>query len=313
MPIRPEARQRLEAGFQRRVSEQRQRYATQWAEAEHLAVGLEYGDVVGIFGVNTGGEIPFRAYLRGLAPLLAIPVLIAAAAERVAWAVPLLGALPFFTGAWFGAMLLLGRRPKRRVWLYTFSEGFCAPDSSAPGPISARWEQVERVREVRTNEFNASSEESEPTLTGYELELGDGRRFLISRSYRNMMDPYAPVGRMVAGLTPPSVAEVIPRFPVIDEIIGTYVVRRHAAIAYADFRTGRAIESNGITLSQGGIGRVGDAASIPWGEVDHVKIQEGRLLVYRHGSRAPVRYALSEPADVTVLPPLLRELGVLRG
>jgi hypothetical protein len=70
-----------------------------------------------------------------------------------------------------------------------------------------------------------NSEETVPVCTAYEVRTGDGREFVISRLLRNMMDPYAPVGRLISALVPASVGEAIPRFPVIDEIIATHAVR----------------------------------------------------------------------------------------
>ena len=83
MPIRPEAEQKLRAGFQRRVDQQSHRYAGPLAHAAELATGLECGEVAGVFTARAGGGVARRAYVVGLAPLAAIPVLIAAAAARI--------------------------------------------------------------------------------------------------------------------------------------------------------------------------------------------------------------------------------------
>jgi len=45
VPIRPEAEQKLRAGFQRRVDEQRKRYTVQLEHAGELAARFECGDV----------------------------------------------------------------------------------------------------------------------------------------------------------------------------------------------------------------------------------------------------------------------------
>ena len=102
MPIRPEAEQKLRAGFQRRVDRQAERYAAQLTHAEQLAVRLECGEVAGVFSGQAGGGVRRGTYAVGLLPLAAIPVLIAGAAVGVPGMVPLLGATPFITGAWFG-------------------------------------------------------------------------------------------------------------------------------------------------------------------------------------------------------------------
>ena len=62
MPIRPEAEQKLRAGFQRRVDRQAERYVTPLAHAEQLAVRLECGQVVGVFAGQAGGDVRRGAY-----------------------------------------------------------------------------------------------------------------------------------------------------------------------------------------------------------------------------------------------------------
>jgi hypothetical protein len=52
--MRPEAEQRMRAGFQRRADQQAERYAVPLAHAEQLAVQLECGEVVGVFRAETG-------------------------------------------------------------------------------------------------------------------------------------------------------------------------------------------------------------------------------------------------------------------
>src|ERR1700728_807889 len=92
--IRPEAEQKLRAGFQRRVDRQAERYAAQLTHAEQLAVRLECGEVAGVFSGQAGGGVRRRAYVVGLLPMAAIPVLIAGAAVGVPGMVPLLAASP---------------------------------------------------------------------------------------------------------------------------------------------------------------------------------------------------------------------------
>lgn len=80
MKIRPEAERRLRAGFQRRVDEQRQRYAVQLTHGGQLAVRFECGEVAGVFSRQAG--IGRRALVPGLLPLAAVPFLIAEASSR---------------------------------------------------------------------------------------------------------------------------------------------------------------------------------------------------------------------------------------
>jgi hypothetical protein len=236
MPISPESRRRLDAGFQRRVDEQFRRYARQWVAAERLAADLGYGHVIGIFSMQEradefGGSV-MRYGISAMLPFfIGFPLLIAAGAARIRGAIMLMGLLPFITGAWFLAVTLWAYRRKGRAWLYVFSDGFATFADFAPETKSARWDQVAGVREIWDERFDMNAEETVPVLAAYEVRTRDGREFVISRSLCNMMDPYAPVGRFITALVPASVGEAIPRFPVIDEIIATHAVGRQSTSA----------------------------------------------------------------------------------
>ena len=56
MEIRPEAREKLRQGFQRKADEQRRRYEGQLAHARELAASLGFGEVVGIFAGPAAGD-----------------------------------------------------------------------------------------------------------------------------------------------------------------------------------------------------------------------------------------------------------------
>jgi hypothetical protein len=225
VPIRPEAEQKLRAGFQRRVDRQAGRYAAQLAHAEQLAVRLECGEVVGVFSGQAGGGVRRGAYLVGLLPLAAIPVLIAGAAVGIPDIVPLLAATPFITGAWFGLTMWRWREPRRRVWFYAFSQGCALLDGPQANPVFLRWSEVADVGEVWTNVYDVSAEESRPTLTAYRLGCTDGRTCEISRSLQNVRDPFPGVGPLLRGLMPADVGATMPRFPTIDEIVAVYARR----------------------------------------------------------------------------------------
>ena len=222
MPIRPEAEQKLRAGFQRRVDQQAQRYAGPLAHAAELAMGLECGEVAGVFTARAGGGVARRAYVVGLAPLAAIPVLVGAAAARIPGVLPLLASFPFLEGAWFGVSLFRGRVPKRDVWFYAFTEGFMLLDPAVAdiGPVP--WSHLIGVSEVWTDVYNVSAEESRPALTAWRLHGADGQAYEISRSYQNVRDPYREVGQLLRGLMPSAAGQVLPTFPTVDQVIATY-------------------------------------------------------------------------------------------
>jgi hypothetical protein len=214
--IRPEAEQRLRAGFQRRVDEQRDRYATRLAHAGQLAARFRCGEVAGVFSMQAG--IGPRTLVAGLLPLAAVPVLIAGAAARVPGMLPALGAFPFLFGAWYG--LSLWRASRRRVWFYAFAGGFLLDPAGDAVPV--RWGQVTEVSPVWTEVYSPAAEEPRTALAAYRLRTADGRAHEISRSFKNVQDPYLEIGQLFRQLAPAVIGKTMPVFPTIDQIIAAY-------------------------------------------------------------------------------------------
>jgi hypothetical protein len=222
MQIRPEAERKLREGFQRRVDEQGSRYAPQLAYAQQAAAHFECGDVIGVYNERAGVGVRRQAYVIGLAPLALIPLLIAAAAAGLPGVLPVLGAFPFMVGAWFGISLIRGRVPRRWVWFYAFTEGFVLPEDPRASAAPVRWSEVTQVSEVWTDVYNVSAEESRPALTAYRLRLADGSACDISRSLRNVRDPYRDVGQVLRGVMPAAVSQTMPAFPSVDQIVARF-------------------------------------------------------------------------------------------
>jgi hypothetical protein len=220
--MRPEAERRLRESFQRRVDEQGNRYAAQLAQARQQAARFECGEVAGVFSAQAGGNVLPRTYVVALLPLVAIPVLIAAAATGFPGTLPLLGASPFLAGAWIGVSFWRGREPKRQVWLYAFTGGFMLLDGPPQDARPVPWHQVTEVGQVWADTYHPGDDDSTPVLAAYRLRSADGRTHEISRSFRNVQDPYGEIGQLFRGLAPGTVGKTMPRFPTIDEIIATY-------------------------------------------------------------------------------------------
>ena len=220
--MRPEAERRLREGFQRRFDEQSSRYAAPLAHARQLANGFECGEVAGVFEAQAGGDVPTRTYVLAFLPLAAIPVLIAASAAGIPGALPLLGASPFLAGAWIGVSFWRGRAPKRQVWLYAFTEGFMLLDDAQGASTPVRWSQVTEIGQVWTNTHSPGDEDPTPVLAAYRLRSADGRVVEISRSFKNVQDPYREMGQLFRGLAPGTIGKTMPRFFTIDEILATY-------------------------------------------------------------------------------------------
>lgn len=221
--MRPEAERRLREGFQRRVDEQSDRYAAQLAHARQQAGRFECGEVAGVFSAEAGGEPTPRTYVVALLPIAALPLAIALPATGIPGALHFLIAYPFLAGAWVGLAFLLGREPKRRVWLYAFTEGFMLLDRPPADAMPVPWSQVTGISPVWTNTYRPGDEDHpRPVLTAYRLRSADGRLHEISRSFKNVQDPYGEMGQLFRGLAPGVVGTTMPRLPTVDEVIATY-------------------------------------------------------------------------------------------
>jgi len=215
----------MRAGFQRRVDEQAERYAPRLAHAERLATYSECGDVVGVFTAPVGGGVRPSAYVAAYVPLALIPFLIIGAASRIPGALLVLGLFPFAWGAWFGVCLWRGRDPKRDIWFYAFTEGFMLLDGSMADAVPVRWNQVTEVSQVWGEMHSPASEEPRPVLTAYRLRTADGQPHEISRSLKNVRDPYQEIGQLFRTIAPGSVGKTMPTFPTVDQIIAAYAGR----------------------------------------------------------------------------------------
>jgi hypothetical protein len=231
MPIRPEAERRLQQGFQKRVDRQYRAYESQHRQATTLGVTFRLGELEGIFAEklrsaseNVGGTL-FLLFL--LFNIFGVPLVFTETglypsgviiAHSVLALVILLGGLVLSGWLWL--------RPPQYLWLYAFSDGVAMGSPQSIDQNVIRWRDVTDVRPVWENQFNPVSEESEPRLVAYRLTVYDGRTVAIPGTLRNMLDPYAPVGRVIGALVPASVGQTIPRFPVIGEIIQPHLTQR---------------------------------------------------------------------------------------
>lgn len=214
----PEAEQRLRAGFQRRVDKQRERYAPQLAHAGQLAAGSGCGQVAGVFSM----QAPFRAraLVTGLLPLAAVPFLIIGAAAGIPGMLPAFGAFLFLFIAWYGATLWRGIR--RQTWFFAFTGGFMLLADPLGTGVAVRWDQVVDVGPVWTQEHDPVAEEPRTVLGAYRLRTADGRAYDISRSFKNVQDPYQEMGQLFRSLAPSTIGTTMPTFPTVDQIISAH-------------------------------------------------------------------------------------------
>ena len=85
-----------------------------------------------------------------------------------------------------------------------------------------RWAQVTAVGPVWTEAYNPASEESSPVLAAYRLRTADGQTHEISRSFKNVQDPYLEMGQLFRRLAPATIGTTMPTFPTVDQIIAAY-------------------------------------------------------------------------------------------
>jgi hypothetical protein len=216
--MRPEAEQRLRAGFQRRVDKQRHQYAVQLAHAGRLAARYECGEVVGVF--SRQADIGRKTVITGLLPLVALPFLIVGAGAGVPGALPAFGFFLFFFIAWYA--LILWRGMRRRMWCYAFAGGFVLLDDPAGDAVPVRWGQVTAVGSVWTQAHDPVAEEPRTVLGGYGLRTADGRVHEISCSFKNVEDPYHEMGQLFRALAPATIGTTMPTFLTIDQVIAAY-------------------------------------------------------------------------------------------
>jgi hypothetical protein len=128
-----------------------------------------------------------------------------------------------------GGLVLSGwlwLRPPPYLWLYAFAEGVASGTPQSIEQNVIRWADMTDLIPIWDNRFDLVSEESKLQLVAYQLRVYDGRSETIPRALRNMLDPYASVGRMISSIGPSSVTQTIPRFPVIDEIIQPHLPKQ---------------------------------------------------------------------------------------
>ena len=133
-----------------------------------------------------------------------------------------------FLGALAGGLALscaLWMRPPRSLWLYAYTDGVAVGSVDTIEHTIIRWDDVTDLRAVWSTRFNPVSEALEPRLTAYQLSVYDGRSVAIPSTMRNRLDPYPDVGRLIRALVPPSVAQTIPQFPGIDDLLQPHLTQ----------------------------------------------------------------------------------------
>jgi hypothetical protein len=304
----PEARQRLDQGFRRRVSERQQQHAATWQHAVQLGQALDLGRPLGIYHTEITPPLGVRRTLRLLFP---IPVFLLVVVLLMVWApdaaVPILGVSPFLAGGYVLVCALISRRRRFTRWLYGYAGGLAEVDPDGH-PRVVRWDDVSDV----VDEWSSAGSESQSVWSyeGFRLTTAEGRTVSITTKYQNAFDPYGPVGAMIAALTPAEVGDAIPRFPSIADLITDQAVTRVVARQVAAIRSGAVVVRGDVRVTRDGIAGPKDAAVTPWAAIERIELRPGHVKVRPVGGKARKYDNYRDGSGYAVLCRVLLALGV---
>jgi hypothetical protein len=304
----PEPRQRLDQGFRRRVSERQQQHAATWQHAVQLGQAFDLGEPLGIYHTEITPPLGVRRTLRLLFP---VPVFLLVAVLLMVWspdaAVPILGVSPFLAGGYILVYALITRRRRFTRWLYGYAGGLAEVDPDGR-PRVVRWNDVSDV----VDEWISAGSESQSTWSyeGFRLTTAEGRTVSITTRYQNPLDPYGPVGAMIAALTPAEVGAAIPRLPSIADLITDQAVTRVVARQVAALRAGAVVVRGDVRVTRDGIAGPKDEAVTPWAAIDRIELRPGHVKVRPIGGKARKYDNYRDGSGYAVLCRVLLALGV---
>ncbi|MBV8700101.1 hypothetical protein [Bradyrhizobium sp.] len=299
----------MEYGFQRRIDEQKRRFAAQWQSAIEFGQRSGLGDAVGIFRAEIHPPLRLVSLIRLMAPLVAIPVLIMAAAKGLPGMSRLLFFAPFLIGGWIGVNSLMAWRNRYHRWLFAYTDGFTEFDERGQPDRSTRWDDFTDIADSWTwTESEAGS--SSWTFDGLQLTVHGGTSILFNTPYRNMLDPYHPVNRMLAALLPSTVAAIIPQFPTIIEIFVIYVIRRMVDRDLASVHAGGTVTRAGIHVTRDGLILPGQTSVTPWATIRQIDLTPDRARIHLRAGGRTTTHPVTALSGPWILSLLLNQLGV---
>ena len=308
MGMSPEARQRLDQGFRRRVAERQRQYAANWNHAVQIGRALDLGEPLSIHHTEITPALGVRRVLRLLSP---IPVFLLVVVLLVIWApdaaLPILGVSPFLAGGYVLVFALITRHGRFTRWLYGYAGGLAEVDPDGqPRPV--RWDDVTDV----VDEWSSTGSESQSlwSYEGFRLTVSDGRTVSISAKYQNALDPYGPVGVLIAAVTPAAVGDAFPRLPSIADLINGHAVTRVVVRQLAVVHDGGAVVRGDVRVTRDGIAGPKDAAVTPWAAIERIELRPGRVKVRRTGGKAHKYDNYRDGSGYAVLCRVLLALGV---
>ncbi|WP_433788633.1 hypothetical protein [Actinoplanes sp. CA-252034] len=308
MGMSPEARQRLDQGFQRRTAEQQARHAADWQHAAHLGHALGLGEPLGIYQTEITPPLGVRRVLRLLAPaamFLVVLVLVVVWGPREA--LPLLSVTPLVAGGYCLMFLVISRRGRFTRWLYGYRDGLAEVDPDGH-PRVVRSSEVIDVVDAWTS--SGSESQSSWDYEGFRLTTADGRTVLITGKYRNALDPFGPVGGLIAALVPASVGTAIPRFPSIADLMTDWAVSLVVARLVETVRGGATVVRKDFRVSLEGLAGPKDTTITPWDAIERIELRPGHVKVRPIGGKARKYDDYRDASGYAVLCRVLLALGV---
>ena len=309
MRIRPEAAQRLEQGFQKRIDKQKHRFAAEWQSAVDFGRRSGLGQAIGIFRAEIYPPFRLLFLVRLLAPIAAIPLLIIATVKGVPGMSRLLVLWPFLFAAWGGVNSLLTFRKRYNRWLFAYADGFTEFDEGGQPDRPTRWDDFIDVVDSWTwmdSEVGSSSW----SFYGLELAARGGTTTLFNTHYDNMLDPYHPVNRMLTAFLPSTVGAMIPQFPTIVEILTSHLVRRIIDRDVATVHAGGVVERAGVRVTKDGLIPPGEASMMPWAEICQIDLTPNRARIQLPGSGRVTDHPVIASSGPWMLGLLLNQLRV---
>jgi hypothetical protein len=259
-----------------------------------------------------GRDLPATAsafWVRLIAPLVAIPVLIMAAAKGVPGTSRLLFFAPFLFGGWIGVNSLLAWRNRYDRWLFAYTGGFTEFDEGGQPDRPTRWEDFTDVADSWTwTESEVSS--SSWTFDGLQLTVHGGTSILFNTPYRNMLDPYHPVNRLLAALLPSTVASIIPQFPTIIEIFTIHMISRILDRDLGTVPAGGIVERAGIRVTRDGLIFPGQTAVTPRTAIRQIDLTPNRARIQLCAGGRTITFPVVASSGPWVLSLLLNQLQV---
>ena len=295
MAMSPRARRELEAAFDRRVQERRAQMAPRLRHAEEVGRRLGHAEVSAVHSRDFQHPASTALGVFGLLTLLSVvpgAAVIIAGLRLPSWVAVMYGAAAVVVAVTCFVRMF---RFERVGWVYVYPDGLAVIGWNGSLEAHLRWADV-----VGADWSWGTYEDGGGSVEGIELRTAAGWRLPLSGKYRNALDPYAPVGAMVAAMAPRSVGSAFPRFPSLAEAVDEAVVSRLVAQVLAQCAAGGWVGFGPVTLDGSGI-TLAKRVPVSWTDVGAVDISSMQLRIRRSDGERTLKVSLDNVPDGWVL------------